>query len=303
MKNMNDLPLVSILVITMNHEQFIEQACKSVISQTYKNIEVIFLDNHSHDTTFEKGKNILSKAPFPVKLIQNKERFGVAKNLNILVSNASGKYISILSGDDWYTENSIEEKLKFIKKEVVDFVITDGFKFLQNENTVIDAYSEKLKRKIIKSVPRFFHENVTQNIPLNVGVMVRKDILDQYPFDENIHTEDWDMNLHLTSLGYKIGFVDKKLFYYRILSSSLSSNWKLMEDSYRKVTAKYMDYITADRKLFIKYKVGLVKHQFGVKLLEATTEEERKKIKKDWKRAKNKAKYRQPFLFFKQLFS
>ncbi|MFC3159601.1 Glycosyltransferase involved in cell wall bisynthesis [Chryseobacterium arachidis] len=299
---MANSPLVSVLIITMNHEKFIEQACRSVISQTYNNIEIIFLDNKSDDKTFELGKAALTKSNIPFTAIENTERFGVAKNLNILVSHASGDYISILSGDDWYTDNSIEEKVKFIQEKNVDFALSDGYKYLQNEDRLIDAYSLKTKEKIINSIPNFFHENVTQNIPINVGVFVKKDLLKEYPFDENIHAEDWDMNLRLTSLGYRIGFIDKKLFYYRILSNSLSTNWVLMEDAFQKITKKYIEYINADNKLKKKYTVNLLKHKYGVKLSLAKSEKEKRKITKEWKREKYKAKYTQPILFFKLLF-
>lgn len=292
-------PLVSIIIITMNHEKFIEQACQSAISQTYENIEIIFLDNDSSDKTFEIGQSALSNSKFPVKLIKNTERFGIAKNLNILVSHASGDYISILSGDDWYTENSIEEKVKFIINNNIDFALSDGYKYIQDENKVINAYSDKIKSKIIKSIPNFFHENVTGNEPINVGVFIKREILVKHPFDEEIHAEDWDMNLRLTSLGYKIAFIDKKLFFYRILSNSLSTNWELMEDAYNKITKKYMDYISSDKILFKKYKINLLKHQYGIKLSNANSDKEREKIKKEWKKEKYKIKYQHPILFFK----
>lgn len=51
---MENYPLVSIIIITMNHEEFIVQACESALQQTYPNIEIILLDNNSADKTFEK---------------------------------------------------------------------------------------------------------------------------------------------------------------------------------------------------------------------------------------------------------
>lgn len=297
-------PLVSIVIITMNHEKFIEQSCLSAISQTYPNIEIVFLDNKSDDATFSIAKKIFEESSIAHILIENKERFGVAKNLNILLENVSGEYVCILSGDDWLSENSIEEKISyFLTHPEVDFAISDGYRFLENEQKIVDAYSEKQKAKIIRSIPHFFHENVTQNLPFNVGVFIKTKLLKDHPFDEQIHAEDWDMNLRLTSLGYKIGFIDQKLFYYRILNNSLSSNWTLMESSYIKITDKYRDYILAHTSLTKKYKINLLKHHFQKKLSETLDEAEKKSLSKEWKREKNKVKYRQPILFFKQLFS
>lgn len=126
--------------------------------------------------------------------------------------------------------------------------------------------------------------------------------MDQFTFDENLHTEDWDMNLQLSSRGYKIGFIDKKLFYYRILSTSLSRNWKLMSDSFHKVTSKYLDYINTDKKLRTKYLITLLQFKYEVLLSESDSVEGKKEIQKKWIKEKYKLKYKQPVLFFKLLF-
>ncbi|MDV4068751.1 glycosyl transferase [Elizabethkingia anophelis] len=299
---MENYPLVSIIIITMNHEEFIVQACESALEQTYPNIEIILLDNNSADKTFEKATETISKSTIPHKLIKNTTSYGISKNLNILVSKASGKYISILSGDDWYTNNAIEEKVTYIQNNSIDFALSDGYRHYESEDKTVAAYTPEQKKQIIDSIDNFFHNNVIQNLPINVGVFIKKKLLIQYPFDENIHAEDWDMNLRLTSLGYKVGFIDKKLFYYRILSTSLSHNWDLMEDAYKKITQKYIDYISADKRLKKKYEMNLLKHKYEKMLSKTKSNQEREDILKIWKKEKYKIKYNQPILFFKLLF-
>lgn len=294
-------PLVSIVIVTMNHEKFIEQACQSAVDQTYGNKEIIFLDNDSEDNTFEKGKKVLENSSIPSKIIKNTERFNVSKNLNILVSNASGKYISILSGDDWWKENLIEEKVGYISKNDCDFILSDGYKYIQETGETVDAYAEKDKLQLVRNLKRFFHWNVVQNRSVNVGTFVKAELLKNYPFDENVNTEDWDMNLRLTCLGYKAGFIDKKLFYYRILKNSLSRNWKVMQNSYQQVTSKYEDYIKADKNLTKEYLLNLLKFKYGIQLTESNSEKEKNQILKSWKREKYRIKYKQPVLFFKLL--
>ncbi|WP_407534784.1 glycosyltransferase family 2 protein [Elizabethkingia miricola] len=299
---METYPLVSIIIITMNHEKFIVQACESALQQTYPNIEIILLDNNSTDKTFEKATETISKVTIPHTLLKNTTSYGVAKNLNILISKTSGKYISILSGDDWYTKDAIEEKVKYFQNNNFDFAISDGYKYYENENKAVAAYSPKQKKHIIQSINNFFHSNVTQNLPLNVGVFIKRELLIKYPFDENIHAEDWDMNLRFTSLSYKIGFIDKKLFYYRILPTSLSRNWELMEDSYKKITQKYIGYISANKELKRKYEINLLKHKYEKILSKAMSDQEKEHILSIWKKEKYRIKYKQPILFFKLLF-
>lgn len=298
---MNKPPLVSLVIITMNHEKFIEQACMSAISQTYPNYEIILLDNASKDQTFKNAEKILSQFGQHYKIIRNTESFGVAKNINIAVSETSGEYISLLSGDDWYTEDSLAEKVSYIQKNPVDFVLSDGYKYYQDEDKTTDAYAPKEKRHIIDSLHNFFRENVSENRTANVGTFVKRELLVKYPFDESINTEDWDMNLRLTSQGYKIGFIDKKLFYYRILSTSLSRNWKLMKDSYEKVTHKYIDYIKSDQELYKKYRLKLIHFNYEILLSETDSESEKERLRTEWKKEKYRVKYKNPVLFFKLL--
>lgn len=298
---MENNPLVSIIIITMNHEKFIEQACISAISQTYPNIEIIFLDNNSNDKTFEIAKKVLSQSAIKHKILRNTESFGISKNLNILVSNTNGEFISILSGDDWYTKNSVEEKIKYFKEiPNTDFVLTDGYKYYQEKDQLTDAYSQKEKEFITQNISNFFHDNVTENKTVNVGTFVKKEILIKYPFDEDVNTEDWDMNLRLTSKGFKLGFIDKKLFYYRIVSTSLSRNWRLMKDSYEKVTNKYLDYIKKDKDLYKNYKLKLLHFKYEILLSEAS-DKEKNYLKIEWKKEKYKLKYKNPILFLKLL--
>lgn len=298
---MNTPPLVSLIIITMNHEKFIEQACVSAISQDYPNYEIIFLDNASKDHTFDNAEKALSKFAKHYKMIRNTESFGVAKNLNIAVSEASGQYVSVLSGDDWLTKDHLSEKVAYIEEKKVDFILSDGYKYYQSEDKTTDIYTPKEKKQVIESLDQFFHENVSGNKTANVGTFVKRELLVQYPFDENINTEDWDMNLRLTFKGYKIGFIDKKLFYYRILSTSLSRNWKVMKDSYEKVTHKYLDYIKADKGLYKKYKLNLIHFKYEILLSETNSESEKKRLQKEWKKEKYRIKYKNPVLFFKLL--
>ncbi|MBW8359511.1 MAG: glycosyltransferase [Weeksellaceae bacterium] len=294
-------PLVSILLITMNHADFIAQACNSAIGQTWPNIEIIFLDNNSSDGTYEKGSTILQSSDVKFTLMRNRESFGVASNLNRMVAKASGDYVAILSGDDWWADNLIEEKMKFILENNCDFVMSDGYKFIQENGLTVPAYDEKEKQKIITSMTAFFHENVTGNKTVNVGTFISRKLLTDYPFDENINTEDWDMNLRMTNLGYKPGFLDKKLFYYRVLATSLSRKWKVMQDSYEKVTAKYLVYILNDPKLQKEYMLNKLHFKYEILLHQSQTETERKSLQREWKREKYRLKYRQPILFFKLL--
>src|SRR6185437_11977719 len=110
---MEEKPLVSILLLSMNHEPYVENSIESLKDQTYNNIEIIYLDNASSDKTFEKAKNSLSVIGIPHKIFRNKESKGISINLNFMYAQASGSYIVALSSDDWLTKDSVEEKINY----------------------------------------------------------------------------------------------------------------------------------------------------------------------------------------------
>ena len=255
---MTNKPLVTITLIAMNHEKYIAQACHSILNQTYKNIEVVFLDNNSKDKTFEIGDTILKNSGLKYNGFKNELNKGVSENLNILVNQASGEYISILSGDDWYEKSNIEARLEYLQQKNLDVIFADGYKFIEVKKKRKNVYSSKTKQKVIQTISNFFDENVSGNIIANVGFFTKKNILTENPFDTKINTEDWDINLRLAKKGYKFGFVDQKLFNYRVLASSLSNNYGLMQQSYLQVTSKYLEEIKSKPRAYKSYQATLL---------------------------------------------
>ena len=247
----NNTPLVSVLLISMNHQKFIEQATYSILNQTYKNFEVIFLDNNSKDKTFEIADDIFIKSKINYLGIKNTENKGVSENLNILVQNAKGSFISILSGDDWYELENIERRMNYLLENDLDVILADGYKFLEQNQKRKDAYSKKRKLKVINTIDDYFNVNLVDNITCNVGFLTKREILLKHSFDTSIHTEDWDINLRLSKAGYKFGFLNYKTFNYRILNSSLSHNVALMRQSFLKVTKKNIEEVKSNPEHFI----------------------------------------------------
>ena len=254
----NNKPLVSVLLISMNHEKFIEQATYSILNQTYKNFEVIFLDNNSKDKTFEIADELFKKSNINYLGIKNTENKGVSENLNILVQNARGSFISILSGDDWYELENIERRMNYLIANDLDVILADGYKFLEQKKMRKDAYSKKRKLKVINTIHNYFNVNLVDNITCNVGFLTKREILLENPFDTSLHTEDWDINLRLSKAGYKFGFLNYKTFNYRILNTSLSHNVTLMRQSFLKVTEKNIEEIKSNPEHFKTYKMRLL---------------------------------------------
>ena len=102
-KNMNNIqakPLVSIIMSSYNHEKYIETAILSALNQTYKNIELIVVDDGSKDNSASILKQLKEKYNFYLEIRENN---GLVKTLNYILKNlVHGKYVCVLDSDDYY---------------------------------------------------------------------------------------------------------------------------------------------------------------------------------------------------------
>lgn len=103
--------LVSILIVTYNAEKFIKTTLKSCLEQTYKNIEVLILDNNSSDNTI---KIIKAFSDTRIKLFIGQENIGPYRGLNFLIDRASGQYIAIQDHDDVWFPEKLEKQISFL---------------------------------------------------------------------------------------------------------------------------------------------------------------------------------------------
>ncbi|OGC57217.1 hypothetical protein A3H26_02135 [candidate division WWE3 bacterium RIFCSPLOWO2_12_FULL_36_10] len=105
-------PLVSIVTTGYKNEKFNEKYFNSINKQTYKNIEVIFVDNSSPDNTVSGARKMLKNG----KIVASKINSGCAGGNNIGAMEASGKYIFLMGPDAWADENCVEELVKAAEK-------------------------------------------------------------------------------------------------------------------------------------------------------------------------------------------
>ena len=105
-------PLVSTCITTYNRKELLPLTLKSVLNQTYKNTEVIIVDDHSTDGTKELVENELLNLDDRVRYIRHEENKSLATGRNTAIFNAKGKYFTFCDDDDEWEENFIEEFVK-----------------------------------------------------------------------------------------------------------------------------------------------------------------------------------------------
>ena len=115
--------LISIITPLYNSENFIQDMIKSVQGQTYRNWEMIVIDDGSQDN----GPNIvrkISKEDERIKLIIQKKHSGPSKVRNIAIELAKGRYLAFLDSDDMWHEEKLEKQIRFMQSNEYAFTYT-----------------------------------------------------------------------------------------------------------------------------------------------------------------------------------
>jgi glycosyltransferase involved in cell wall biosynthesis len=211
-------PLISIVIPTFNHGDFLERAIKSILNQTFEDWEAIIIDNHSTDKTDE----ILVSFNDPrikYKKIHNKGVIAVSRNAAIKI--ARGEWIAFLDSDDWWVPEKLKMCLNYIHKGA-DVIYHDleikshKSKFFQRKK----IKSRQLKKPILKDLL------IRGNAINNSSVIVRKSLfslIGGISEDQSlIATEDYNTWLKIANISNRFFYLPKILGYYYVHNYSIS---------------------------------------------------------------------------------
>jgi len=187
--------LVSVIIPNYNNEKYLEECIQSVLNQTYKNIEVLIIDDASTDNSIEVIQKYIKLSP-SIRLIRNSENLGVSKNRHKAIMKAKGKYITTLDSDDYYIDT---EK---IEKEL-DIILVNGEESIAFSNIVIvDNHGVKKFPNAKNNIKEgdIFEPVLTRScmIPRDF-LCTKKQYLAVGGFDKDIPIyEDWDLKIRLS---------------------------------------------------------------------------------------------------------
>lgn len=210
-------PLISIVMPVHNCEQYIEDSIKSVERQTYKNWELIVIDDKSDDGTWEilqKCQNENGK----IKIFRNEENSGVAGTRNRGIQLSQGEWVAFLDSDDIWRLDKLDEQIRMInRRKDVSLTFTSSGFIDKNGNEI--PYIFHVPKTIMRE------QLLKQNVISCSSVVVKKTLIQKHPFptEKDIH-EDFVVWLQiLEEVVYAWG-VDKPLLLYRLSDSSKSAN-------------------------------------------------------------------------------
>lgn len=233
-------PLVSIICLCWNHENYINQCFNSIFEQTYKNIEIIFIDNNSNDNSTKVAKEILAKSKLTYTVIERKENYGISNNLNFALSKCNGEFLIAISTDDWLVENSVEKKINYLlENPQFALVYTDGFVYYENKNLIVPHYNKRAKEG------KVFNQLLISNFVFIIGAMLNTNVLRQIGgYNENSPIEDWEICIRIAK-KHEIGYIKEPLAYYRKHDKNISNQLENMLENELLILNNYNQFYYA----------------------------------------------------------
>lgn len=231
--------LVTVWIPAYNHEKYIQETINSVINQTYKNIELIIINDGSPDKTDEKIMELYDKCKERFERFEyiSRENRGLVNTINELNQLAKGYYITGLASDDFYAPTKIEKQVEALEKNSEYAMCYSNMIGVDKDSNII---LNKYKNKYVKS-GYIFEDILFRNFITAPTVIIKKSILDEVgEYEIKYKIEDHPMWLKI-SKKYKILYLDEDLVYYRDHDSNMSKNSEFMVEEMEKILNDYSD--------------------------------------------------------------
>ena len=207
--------LISVIMAAYNAEKTVRQAVLSALGQTYRNLEILVVDDCSTDSTVDIVKKLAGKDR-RIRLFRNRENKGVSYARRHALENAAGSWVAILDSDDAWMPEKLEKQIRFQKEQDAALVFT-GSAFM-------DATGRRLKWELHVPEKLGYRKLLKQNLVSNSSVLVKKSLYETfYVRDDRLH-EDFAIWLALTKTGISVYGIDEPLLIHRLGKSSKSGN-------------------------------------------------------------------------------
>ena len=252
----NKNPLVSVIIPCYNAEKIVGYTLDSVINQTYKNIEIICVNDCSKDNSL-KVLEEFEKKDKRIKVLNNSKNSGVAETRNNALKIAKGEYVAFVDSDDIWHLDKLEKQINFMVENGYDLTFT-SVQFIDDNGNLTGTRFIVPKQVTYKQLLK---QNV---ITLSSAVISKKILKDRIFHDDHLH-EDFILWLELlneeTDKAYGMTEV---LVDYRLTAGSKTRNkWKSLKMTYKTYKHFHINWIKAHYYLFHYIIRGLRKYKKG----------------------------------------
>lgn len=206
--------LVSIVMITYNHELYIQDAILGVLNQqTDFEVELIVADDHSSDKTSEQVNTIINNHPRSkvISYTRHAENRGLISNFMWALSQCKGKYIALCDGDDyWSNHNKLQAQVNFLKNNPGYVICFHPVRLLEPDGSLVKDYITKVPRKY-----NTITDLATFGNYIHTPSVVFRNVLANLPVEMN-YSPIGDFFLYMLLAQYgNIGFINAEMAVYR----------------------------------------------------------------------------------------
>jgi len=216
-------PLVTVICLCYNHQDYVITSLQSVLSQTYANIQLIVIDDASSDHSTDRIEEFLLEHS-EIEFIKHDENIGNCRSFNQGLSIAKGEYIIDLAADDVLLSERITQGIETFEQLGSDYGInfTDAEYINSSGNFIKSHYQRGATGQLIDKIPQgdVFKEVLQTYFICSPTTMIRKVVFDQLKgYDESLAYEDFDLWVR-ASRSSKFCYTDQILVQKRVLSKS-----------------------------------------------------------------------------------
>lgn len=202
---------ISVILPVFNEEMLIERCIDSILKQTYKNFELIIVNDGSTDGTLEKIKKYNDNR---IKIYSQKNQ-GAGQARNKGLEEATGDFICFVDSDDTINKNFLEIMSKLLKEKQAQIVACS---YSRNTHKIYELKKQEAFKYLIE---------LPEKIPMSVcGKLFRKETIKEIYFDKSNHFEDIKFAIEAFSKSDKAAYIEEKLYNYIRRNESRSSYFK-----------------------------------------------------------------------------
>ncbi|WP_276488269.1 glycosyltransferase [Ectopseudomonas mendocina] len=233
------LPLVTVVIASYNHADYIEQCILSVIRQTYPHIELLVIDDGSTDDSVIRIERLQQEYGFDLRVQQNK---GLTHTLNDAIARAQGSLIAPFGSDDIMVPERIAKQVAYMRDKPEVGICAGNIELIDSNGQL---FPESRQRRDIPFRRLDFDDVFMERKPYPPAptLLFRKEALERVGgFDPNIRLEDLLIELKITHAGYYIDCLGEVLAQYRKHASNSSKNTPFMVDSILRTYALFKEH-------------------------------------------------------------
>lgn len=214
------MPLISVIVTSYNYETYIGETLDSLVSQKYRNIEIIVVDDGSADNSVEVIKTYVNSYPY-IHFYQHPDgkNCGIIASMRLGIEKAQGEFVAFCESDDYWHPENLEKKVEFINKYEDVVIISNAIKMFGDKSDVaarewVCEHIRQLLKQGGNPIDIKYNKNFNF-IPTLSSVMIRTDIIKN--LDYNAPVPAWiDFWLYRQILiKYPLYFVDIEMTFWR----------------------------------------------------------------------------------------